>query len=124
MKMDVYQKITDRIVSKLEQGVRPWMKPWSAGNGEARIMRPLRATGIPFQGINVLMLWSEAIEKGYASPIWMTFKQALDLKANVRKPPFRRGVSGIHIDGRSWADHAQRQARRATLKAAGRRRAY
>ena len=31
------------------------------------------------------MLWSEAIEKGYASPIWMTFKQALELKANVRK---------------------------------------
>jgi len=31
------------------------------------------------------MLWSEAIEKGYASPIWMTYKQALDLKANVRK---------------------------------------
>jgi hypothetical protein len=26
-----------------------------------------------------------AIEKGYAAPIWMTFKQALDLKANVRK---------------------------------------
>jgi antirestriction protein ArdC len=48
-------------------------------------MRPLRANGIPYQGINVLMLWSEAIEKGYASPIWMTFKQALDLKANVRK---------------------------------------
>ena len=48
-------------------------------------MRPLRANGIPYQGINVLMLWSEAVEKGYASPIWMTFKQALDLKANVRK---------------------------------------
>jgi antirestriction protein ArdC len=85
MKADVYQKITDRIVRDLEQGVRPWMKPWSAGHGEGRIKRPLRANGIPYQGINVLMLWSEAIEKGYASPIWMTFKQAFDLKANVRK---------------------------------------
>jgi antirestriction protein ArdC len=85
MRTDVYQKITDRIVAELEQGVRPWMKPWSAGNGEGRIMRPLRANGIPYQGINVLMLWSEAIEKGYASPIWMTFKQALGLKATVRK---------------------------------------
>lgn len=85
MRTDVYQKITDRIVSELERGVRPWMKPWSAGNGEGRIMRPLRANGIPYQGINVLMLWSEAIEKGYASPIWMTFKQALALDANVRK---------------------------------------
>jgi antirestriction protein ArdC len=48
-------------------------------------MRPLRANGIPYQGINVLMLWSEAIEKGYASPIWMTFKQAVALNAKVRK---------------------------------------
>jgi antirestriction protein ArdC len=85
MRTDVYQKITDRIVAELEQGVRPWMKPWSAGNGEGRIMRPLRANGIPYQGINVLMLWSEAIEHGYASPIWMTFKQALALDAKVRK---------------------------------------
>ena len=85
MRADVYQKITDRIVAELERGVRPWMKPWTAGNAEGRIMRPLRANGIPYQGINVLMLWSEAVEKGYASPIWMTFKQALALNANVRK---------------------------------------
>jgi antirestriction protein ArdC len=85
MRTDVYQKITDRIAAELERGVRPWLKPWSAGNGEGRIMRPLRANGIPYQGINVLMLWSEAMEKGYASPIWMTFQQALSLNANVRK---------------------------------------
>jgi antirestriction protein ArdC len=85
MRTDVYQKITDRIVSELERGVRPWLKPWNAVDGEGRIMRPLRGNGIPYQGINVLMLWSEAIDNGYASPFWMTFKQALALKANVRK---------------------------------------
>jgi antirestriction protein ArdC len=85
MRADVYQKVTDRIVAELERGVRPWLKPWNAGNGEGRIMRPLRANGIPYQGINVLMLWSEAMDKGYAAPIWMTFKQALALNANVRK---------------------------------------
>jgi antirestriction protein ArdC len=31
------------------------------------------------------MLWSAAMAKGYAAPIWMTFKQALDLNAHVRK---------------------------------------
>ena len=55
MRTDVYQKITDRIVAELEKGVRPWMKPWSAGHGDGRIMRPLRANGIPYQGINVWM---------------------------------------------------------------------
>jgi antirestriction protein ArdC len=36
-------------------------------------------------GINILMLWASAIEKGFGSPSWMTLKQALELKANVRK---------------------------------------
>jgi len=85
MRTDVYQKITDQIVAALEQGVRPWHQPWKVEHGAGRITRPLRGNGIPYQGINVLMLWSAAIEKGYAAPIWMTFKQALDLKANVRK---------------------------------------
>jgi antirestriction protein ArdC len=85
MRADVYQKITDQIVSELEKGVRPWFKPWNAEHAAGRITRPLRGNGIPYQGINVLMLWSAAMAKGYAAPIWMTFKQALDLSAHVRK---------------------------------------
>jgi antirestriction protein ArdC len=85
MRADVYQMITDRIVSELECGVRPWMKPWTVGNAEGRIIRPLRASGIPYQGINVLMLWSEAVEKGFASAMWMTYRQAVELGAHVRE---------------------------------------
>jgi antirestriction protein ArdC len=85
MKSDLYQRVTDRIVSSLEQGVRPWIKPWNAEHAAGRITRPLRANGLAYQGINVLMLWSEAVAKGYSAPIWMTFRQALDLDAHVRK---------------------------------------
>ncbi|WP_371933015.1 ArdC family protein [Bradyrhizobium sp. CCGUVB23] len=85
MKTDVYQKITDEIVSALEKGVRPWHQPWKAEHAAGRISRPLRGNGIPYQGINVLMLWSAAIDHGYSAPIWMTFKQALELGAHVRK---------------------------------------
>jgi antirestriction protein ArdC len=85
MRTDIYERITNQIVSELEKGVRPWLKPWNAEHAAGRITRPLRGNGIPYQGINVLMLWSAAMEKGYAAPIWMTFKQALELKANVRK---------------------------------------
>jgi antirestriction protein ArdC len=85
MRADVYQRITDQIVCDLEKGVRPWMKPWNAEHAAGRITRPLRGNGIPYQGINVLMLWSAAMEKGYAAPIWMTFKQAQEFKAHVRK---------------------------------------
>src|SRR5258708_23633650 len=85
MKTDIYQRIPDQIVCELEKGVRPWMKPWNAEHAAGRIMRPLRGNGIPYKGINVLMLWSAAMEKGYAAPVWMTFKQASELKGNVRK---------------------------------------
>ena len=84
-KSDVYQRITDRIVAELEQGTRPWLKPWNAEHAAGRITRPLRACGIPYQGINVIMLWSEAMAKGYAAPIWMTFRQAKELGGHVRK---------------------------------------
>jgi antirestriction protein ArdC len=85
MKADIYQKITDQIISELEKGVKPWMKPWHAEHAAGRITRPLRGNGVPYRGINVLMLWSAAMENGYAAPVWLTFKQATELKANVRK---------------------------------------
>ena len=61
------------------------MKPWSAEHTAGRISRPLRHNGTPYRGMNILLLWGEAMEKGYAAPIWMTFKQALELDAHVRK---------------------------------------
>jgi antirestriction protein ArdC len=85
MKADVYERITGRIVAELERGVRPWLQPWNADHAAGRITRPLRFNGQPYQGINVLMLWGESVAKGYIAPTWMTFKQAAELGANVRK---------------------------------------
>ncbi|MDP2119558.1 MAG: zincin-like metallopeptidase domain-containing protein [Hoeflea sp.] len=82
---DLYTRITDRIVADLEKGVRPWMRPWSVANTDGRITRPLRHNGLPYSGMNVLLLWSEGIARGFSSPMWMTFKQALELGAAVRK---------------------------------------
>ena len=85
MKTDIYQKITNQIVTALEHGVRPWHQPWYASHAEGRIIRPLRASGVPYNGINILMLWSAAIQHGYTAPIWMTFRQSAELGAHVRK---------------------------------------
>lgn len=84
-RIDVYARITDRIVEDLARGVRPWMQPWHASNAEGRITRPLRHDGLPYSGMNVLLLWSEGMARGFVSPMWMTFKQALELGAAVRK---------------------------------------
>lgn len=85
MKQDVYEKITNQIVAELENGVRPWMKPWQAGHVAGPISRPLRGNGKAYSGINVVMLWATAMQRGYNAPIWMTYRQAAELGAHVRK---------------------------------------
>ena len=79
---DVYQEITDQMIAFLKAGTRPWSKSW---NGSTAPNIPLRSTGVPYRGINVLTLWVVAMTKGYASPHWLTFKQALALGGCVRK---------------------------------------
>lgn len=84
-KQDVYTRVTNKIIADLENENLTWHQPWQAGHAAGPVSRPLRSTGERYQGINVLMLWATAMEKGYDAPIWMTFKQATDLCAHVRK---------------------------------------
>ncbi|ANH09247.1 ArdC family protein [Shinella sp. HZN7] len=91
-RIDIYARITERIVADLEKGVRPWVQPWSAGNMSGRITRPLRHNGQPYTGLNVLLLWSESIASGFMSATWMTLRQANELGAHVRK-----GESGATV---------------------------
>ncbi len=39
---DVYARVTAKIVADLEQGVRPWLKPWNAEHAAGRITRGRR----------------------------------------------------------------------------------
>lgn len=84
-RIDLYTRVTSAILSDLERGVRPWLKPWNAEHAAGRISRPLRAGGQPYKGINVLSLWESATSQHFTAPIWMTFRQAKELGANVRK---------------------------------------
>jgi len=49
------------------------------------MVRPLRANGTPYKGINTLILWLTALECGYAGNHWMTFNQAKALGGHVKK---------------------------------------
>ncbi len=84
-KQDIYIRVTGQIVSHLEKGVRPWVRPWNAEHAAGRISRPLRHDGQAYSGINVLSLWASAMAQNSTAPIWMTFRQALELDARVRK---------------------------------------
>jgi antirestriction protein ArdC len=84
-RQDIYARITGSILSQLEQGIRPWIQPWKASHMNGRVSRPLRHTGEPYSGINVLLLWSQSMSRGFSSSVWMTFRQAIQLGACVRK---------------------------------------
>ena len=81
-KTDHMQAVTDKIIAALETGVRPWQKPWDAGTIPEK---PLRSNGEAYKGVNIIALWMEAQASGYTSPYWMTYRQAAELGAQVRK---------------------------------------
>lgn len=75
-------RITDRIIADLEAGVATWKQPWDSLGAVAL---PVRLNGEPYQGINTLMLWATAGERGYRAHRWMTYRQAAALGGQVRK---------------------------------------
>lgn len=82
-RLDIHQHVTDTIIAQIEAGTPPWRKPWTGGAGGASL--PVRHNGDAYRGINVLMLWAAAHQRGYHSAHWMTFKQAVELGGMVKK---------------------------------------
>lgn len=82
---DLYAEVTQRIVAELEKGVKPWEKPWRTSSHGLATMPQNLATGRIYSGINTLTLWLTALEKGYPSHAWATFKQVQEMGGKVRK---------------------------------------
>jgi antirestriction protein ArdC len=78
---DIEAQITQQVIDRLKEGVAPWRKPWST----AGWMPTSVATGKAYRGINSLILALVAEQKGYTSPLWLTFNQAKALGGRVRK---------------------------------------
>jgi len=90
---NLHKEITDRIVARLRNGVVPWRQPWS---GQGFGVMPRNAlTQRAYSGANVILLWSRAQESGFQAPLWLTFKQALELGGNVRKG--EKGETVIYV---------------------------
>lgn len=87
-KFDTYQDVTDAIIAQLEAGTKPWRKDWQDGG----LSMPRRITGQHYRGINVLLLWSSAMQQGLNGERWLTFNQAKALGGKVRK-----GAKGTRI---------------------------
>jgi antirestriction protein ArdC len=83
---DIYLDVTQKIVTALDQGVIPWIKPWSPAHHGALQPFPVNAvTGRAYSGINIPLLWAEARLKGYTQDRWLTFNQARKAGGHIRK---------------------------------------
>ncbi|WP_334154649.1 ArdC family protein [Tepidimonas sp.] len=100
---DLYAEVTQRIVQALAQGVRPWACPWR--KDAETPARPRRHNGETYRGINVLLLWATAQERGYQRNTWLTYRQAEALGGQVRKG--ERGALVVFAGRQSTSDAAE-----------------
>lgn len=80
MKKDYKEKITNQIISALEQGQIPWISPF-----EKQIIPVNYLTKRPYNGVNLLSLWVTGMIEGYTGNYWIGFKQANQLGGRVKK---------------------------------------
>ncbi|MCL6316359.1 DUF1738 domain-containing protein [Pectobacterium atrosepticum] len=81
---DIYQTVTDSIISALEAGVKPWSCPWQRVPGMSGLPSNY-STGAAYSGMNIMLLWCSASEQGFNDSRWMTYKQAKAEGGQVRK---------------------------------------
>lgn len=97
---DIYQEVTDRIITALEAGTVPWLRPWR-DDRSGSALEPYNAhSGRPYNGVNLLILGTMP----YPDLGWLTFKQALDLGGAVRKGEKGTGVIFWKFEARKDED--------------------
>lgn len=90
-----YDEITATIIEQMEEGIFPWVRPWSKAEASPGLPRNA-VSGRAYSGINVLILWGAVIEGGYPSQDWLTFRQAQTAGGCVRKG--ERGLTVFYAD--------------------------
>ena len=80
-KSDVYQIITDKMISLLEAGTIPWQKPWKTTKGGKQILPKNFISNKNYNGINLFLLSCTP----YESNLWLTYNQAKGKGGSVKK---------------------------------------
>ncbi|MBW7892722.1 MAG: DUF1738 domain-containing protein, partial [Chitinophagaceae bacterium] len=84
---DVYSQVTNFVLEQLEKGVIVWRQGWSGKGFPKNII-----TGLPYRGWNLFYLNFITLIKEYATPCFLTFKQAQAKGGHIRK-----GEKGFRI---------------------------
>ena len=78
------EQVANNIIKALENGTAPWVKPWKGP--QLQNMIPINlTTNKPYNGVNYINLLMTAIDKGYSDPRWLTFNQARNIGAKIKK---------------------------------------
>lgn len=97
---DLREQVTSRIVAMLAQGLPACRERWTVA---AQHGIPCNGkTGERYHGVNVLLLWAAAMERGYTFNVWMTYRQAECLGAQVRRG--EKGVMGVFFQAPEGSD--------------------
>ena len=108
--MDIYQAVTDRIITQLEEGTIPWHKPWIVSGSYIS-----HATGKPYSLLNQMLLGKPgeyatfnqirqaggSVRRGEKSHMvvfwkWITTKD--DETGEEKEVPFLRYYNVFHLD--------------------------
>lgn len=101
---DIYRLVTDRIIVALENGTPPWRRPWRNAQQGINTLMPVNAlTGRGYSGVNVLLLWLAAEERGFTSDRWLTYNQAREAGGQVRKGE----TATLAVIYRDWTKQAE-----------------
>ncbi len=121
MRADLFQTITNTIISAIDGGAAPnaYQMPWHRGTGTST---PLNAiSGRHYRGINTLLLWAAASKSDFSTGEWATYRQWIAAGAQVRKGERASvvvlwktlGAAGDEADG---TDHSERNSPRALAR--------
>lgn len=88
---ELYANVTAQVITQMEKGVLPWVRPWSQSvGGRARMQPHNLASNRHYHGVNVIIL---SIMQGmYPTGAWATYKQLCEMGGQVRK-----GEKATHI---------------------------
>lgn len=77
------KQFADLMIQKIKEVEHDWKKPWFSPEGGGGL--PQNIEGRVYNGINLFMLYLLSEEKGYSTPLYMTFMQAKEAGASIIK---------------------------------------
>lgn len=82
---EIREQITSRIVTAIESGVMPWRRPWRTSPNAGRPANIVSKAA--YRGVNPILLSISAMQHGFASKWWATYRQWHQLGCQVMKRP-------------------------------------